>query len=194
MSNLLGCVYRNYRQTTSCNADGFALVSSLIILLVMTLLGVSMSHGFNMEEKTSGNLREKQRSLQAAQSALQYAEWSLGRTSPAPNAVPCSSVQTATVTPVVCSNALASVTTVPWGSGVSYSPPNMTFSTSGGSDTYYSNPNYYIQYLGAYSGSVSGDGTLYQVDAYGYGGTQNTVSEVESVYLVASSNIDLGHK
>ena len=39
-----------------------------------------MFRSFGMQEKIAGNMREKQRALQAAVSAEQYAEWWLSNT------------------------------------------------------------------------------------------------------------------
>ena len=58
---------------------GFALMTSLLILIIMTLLALSMFRSVGLQEKIAGNTREKQRSLQAAESALQYGEWWLSQ-------------------------------------------------------------------------------------------------------------------
>ena len=54
---------------------GIALITSLLILVIVALLAVSMYRSFGLQEKIAGNTLEKQRSLQAAESALQYGEW-----------------------------------------------------------------------------------------------------------------------
>src|SRR5215468_12550182 len=55
--------------------QGMALVSSMLLLLIITILVVSMFRSFTIQEKIAGNVREKQRALHAAESAEQYAEW-----------------------------------------------------------------------------------------------------------------------
>lgn len=59
------------------NQQGAALVMSLIILLVMTLLGVSAMQVTVMEEKMAGSLRNRSIAFQAAESALRDAEATL---------------------------------------------------------------------------------------------------------------------
>ncbi len=65
---------------------GMALISSLLLLLIITILALSMFRSFGSQEKIAGNLREKERALHAAESVQQYAEWWL--TQPAAAATP----------------------------------------------------------------------------------------------------------
>src|SRR5207237_2847533 len=58
---------------------GMVLISSLLLLLIITILGVGMFRSFSVQEKVAGNVREKQRALQAAEIAQQYAEWWLAQ-------------------------------------------------------------------------------------------------------------------
>jgi type IV pilus assembly protein PilX len=54
--------------------SGAALVVSLLILLVMTLIGVSSMQTTTMEEKMASNAREHQQAFEAAEAALRAAE------------------------------------------------------------------------------------------------------------------------
>src|SRR5205807_6276275 len=54
---------------------GVALISSLLLLIILTILALSMFRSFGTQEKIAGNLREKDRALHAAASAQQYGEW-----------------------------------------------------------------------------------------------------------------------
>ena len=54
--------------------QGAVLVVGLIFLLIMTLLGVSSMSTSNLEEKMSGNTRDRELAFQAAESALREAE------------------------------------------------------------------------------------------------------------------------
>src|SRR6185437_3440329 len=83
---------------------GMALISSLLLLLVVTIMAVSMFRSYGMQEKIAGNTREKQRALNAAVSAQQYAEWLL-QSGTAPPTAACNALVPAT-TPQVCNNAL----------------------------------------------------------------------------------------
>src|ERR1700678_3801318 len=58
----------------SAAARGVLLISSLLLLLVVTIIALSMFRSFGIQEKIAGNMREKQRALQAAESAEVYAE------------------------------------------------------------------------------------------------------------------------
>jgi type IV pilus assembly protein PilX len=53
---------------------GAALITSLIILLVLTVLGVSAMSTSSLEELMAGNLRDQDLSFQAAEAALKDAE------------------------------------------------------------------------------------------------------------------------
>jgi type IV pilus assembly protein PilX len=177
---------------------GIVLVSSLLLLIVITLIAVSMFRSFGLQERIAGNLREKHRAVQAAESAQQYAEWWLTSGANANNSVVCAAgVLNANANQgQVCSNTLQSlgvnVTTVPWSSGgplgVDYTPPGMAVGAAA-ANTYFAPPRFYIAQLGAYAG---GNGTVYQIDSIGYGGTSEAVAVIESTYLVSSGVQDLG--
>lgn len=53
---------------------GAVLVVGLIMLLIMTLLGITTMHTSVIEEHMNGNLRDKQLAFQAAESAVRNAE------------------------------------------------------------------------------------------------------------------------
>jgi type IV pilus assembly protein PilX len=189
---------------------GIVLVSSLLLLLVVTIMALSMFRSFGIQEKIAGNVREKQRAIQAAVSTEQYAEWWLSNKSNAPVAVSnyaAASVDVSCVALVsanaglgqICNNTLASngitVTTVPWTTagvggapiGVSYVPTDVsaTGALCGAGflspDVYYDLPRFYIADMGSYGRS----GELYQVDAYSYGLSASAVSVVESTVAVS---------
>lgn len=171
---------QKYRHT---HQKGFALVVSLLFLVVLTLLGVSMFSNVGLQQRMAGNTREKNRAFQAAQTALRYGEWWLSQSGNANQGTSCSGT---TNKPRVCSNILQNPTSVPWGVGTTYSAPangQLTVSKSGGVNTYYSAPRYYIQYLGfdGYTG-----GNLYRVTAWASGGNANAIAVVESVFLVGA--------
>jgi type IV pilus assembly protein PilX len=179
---------------------GIVFVSSLLLLLVVTLIAVTMFRSFGIEERIAGNLREKHRALHAAESAQQYAEWWLTSGNNINLVAPCSAplLNANQQQGAVCSNTLPSlvgdVTVVPWqvnGAevGVQYRPPAMMVNATSAANTYYTAPRFYISLLGPAAG---GQGNIYQVTAWGYGGTTDTVAVVESTYLVAAGVRDLG--
>jgi type IV pilus assembly protein PilX len=172
--------------TRSGRERGLVLISALLLLLVVTILAVAMFRSFGLDEKIAGNVREKGRALQAAESAQQYAEWWLSQGNGGTGII-CNSLVPANIGQV-CANPLASVTTVPWLNGtapvgVTYTPPHMTVNATAAAGTDYTSPTFYIRYLGLAPG---GFGSVYQVDAVGYGGSPNAVAVVESFYSVSS--------
>jgi type IV pilus assembly protein PilX len=164
---------------------GFVLIASLLMLLLLTILTLSMGKTFELQEMIAGNQREKIRAFESAETALNYAEsWlnlpvnltNTGITCTAPSA-----------TPVVCNNALANPATLPWAMGVSYTPTNMTISSTGGAGTYSNSPMFYIQYLGLGLGSICVPVTtpcvpMYQITALGFGGDSRSVAVLQSIY------------
>lgn len=190
---------------------GMVLVTSLLLLAVVTILAIGLFHSYGLDEKIAGNTREKQRALQAAVSAEQYAEWWLSNGLSVSN-MTCSGVVAYTAAQV-CLNTLPAVVTggsggatgnvaiLPWTNssgtavGVTYLPPNMTLAGANGlsptSGTYWQTPMFYISYLGVGTGANGGTGSVYQIDAVGYGGSPNTAAVVESTYIVQTSTQSL---
>lgn len=175
-----------------------ALITALLILVVIALLAVSMTRSVALQDKIAGNTLEKQRSLQAAQTALQYGEWWLGQGN-GTTGVSCSGVGNANVSSTlkVCpvNTAPTTSSTLPWTTRWDYTPPSMTAVAGGGTTTtgvvgdvnYAALPSLYINYIG-----VNGSKTLYQVTAVGYGGSTSTASVVQSVYGLTAKTQDLG--
>jgi type IV pilus assembly protein PilX len=187
---------------------GVVLISSLLLLIVVTIIALSMFRSFGVQEKIAGNMREKQRALQAAESAQVFAEIWLSNNGTGPS-VACTGMLDGTIGQgQICANtlptAVADVTSVPWSIGgqpvgVTYLPTgaaNMSIKTSTSvadllNPSYFGTPTFYISDLGL-SGDASIPGEVYQVDAYGYGGSSNTVAVVESTYAVYTSSRNAG--
>jgi type IV pilus assembly protein PilX len=182
---------------------GMVLITSLLLLVVVTIIALSLFRSFGIQEKIAGNMREKQRALQAAVSAQQYAEnWLSGNATAA--TVTCSNLLNANIGQgQICSNKLsavvADVTSLPWAIGgapvgVTYLPPGMSVSTSTSvsaaslaNPTYYATPSFYISDSGP-SADPNIPGEIYQVDAVAYGGSSSTAAVVESTYAVYTSS------
>lgn len=167
---------------------GMALVSALLLLLVTTMLGVAMFRSFGFLESVAGNTREKQRAVHAAESAQNAAERWVGVASGL-NATVGSACGSSLVTSVsswtVCSNTIASPTTIPWTSGMSYTPFDLSSGSIGTVNNYAQPPAFYISYLNSSPmGGINGTTYNYQIDAVGYGGTTNSAAVVESGYTV----------
>jgi type IV pilus assembly protein PilX len=175
---------------------GFILIVGLFFLVILTMLSIAMFRSFGLQERIAGNTRDKQRAFEAAQSALQYGEWWLGQGNGSTGAV-CAGVTNGNVMTSmrVCSNALATPTTLPWTIRTDYQPPQMAVAAGGGvvsvggDINYQAMPGLYMSYLGL---APSGLAQLYQVTAFGYGGNANTTSVVQSTYQIKSAVKDLG--
>jgi type IV pilus assembly protein PilX len=196
-------------------ARGFVLIASLLLLLVMTLIGLAMFRSFGIQELIAGNVREKQRALQSAEAAEQYAElWLTYPGNVLSNTVDCSSTAvglisypyTSTAFPYICLRPVAAIdnalnaTTVPWKIGVNevgftFYPGASTGTGTGGTNTgdmqVATTPaaNTYYQpprfYIALVSNSASQ--ALYRIDAWNWGGTTNTAAVVEANYTVTCS-------
>ena len=189
---------------------GVVLISSLLLLIVVTIIALSMFRSFGIQEKIAGNMREKQRALQAAESAQVFAEIWLSNNGTGPS-VACTGMLDGTIGQgQICANtlptAVADVTSVPWSIGgqpvgVTYLPTGaaiMSISTTTTvsaanvlNPTYFDKPTFYISDMGP-SADATIPGEVYQVDAYGYGGSRNTVAVVESTYAVYTSSRNAG--
>ena len=183
---------------------GVVLVSALLLLIVMTMLAMTMFRTNGVQELIAGNVREKQRALQSAEDAEQYAEiWLSTSANVLTGSTDCTATglvaYTTTSIPAICLLPVAqiddalSVTQVPWtvgGAEVGFTfypgaiagTGDMTVSTTGGANTYYQVPRFYIALLNTTSNQA-----MYRVDAWNWGGTQNTAAVVESNYVVTCS-------
>ena len=192
------------RTPRAASQRGFILVTGLLFLVVITLVAVAMFRGTGLMDRVSANARDKQRSFEAAQSALQYAEWWLSTTKPGTTSSACSSLASGdTVSNIhVCSNAIQSdFLSTAWTGGFTYTPPNLTslsgtgnaggqVSSSTDSDVKYFNlPGFYVTWL-SYSSTKGGN--VYQVTAYGYGGNTTTMTVLRSTYLVPTTTTSGG--
>jgi type IV pilus assembly protein PilX len=167
---------------------GMVLVTTLLMLIVVTLIALAMFRSFGLDEKMAGNVREKQRALNAAEMTEEYAEYWLvnygaANTSP----VACSSVIVASVASAgqICTTPLTSFTQpAAWTAGVSYNPSvpvsmSISGSTAPATGSYYGTPAFYITFLGTTSNA-----NIYQIDALSYGTNPDTVAVVEATYEV----------
>jgi type IV pilus assembly protein PilX len=164
---------------------GFVLISALIFLVLMIYLGLAMFRGFGLDQIMAGNLREKSRATEAAQAAVNGAEWWLIQPGHATIGTTCGAGTQGT-NPKICSN--VPTLSPALSSYFVYTPANMTISTTGGVGTYSAAPQYYIYYLGADSKGRF----MYTVTAQAQGGNQNAVATLQTVYRVGCLVCDLG--
>jgi type IV pilus assembly protein PilX len=182
---------------------GMALLTSLLLLMIITLMAIAMFRSVGTQEKIAGNLREKDRALHAAEAAQQYGEWWLLQGSNvAVGAVTCAAgVLNANLNSTVgqiCNRSaqqqFANMTQPSqWNIRMDYLPQGMssTAGTAGvnGDIAYAVTPAFYIADLGL---AADGAGEAYQVAAYGYGGSTTTIAVVESIYEVQQGVVNRG--
>lgn len=192
------------RRPVQYGQRGMALVTALLLLIVVTMMALSMFRSYGIQERIAGNTRDKQRALNAAVSAQQYAEyWLASGVAPAPGA--CNAGLVSSNPGEVCNNAPANVSSVPWTSGMTYTQftansinniSNIIKVTNATADvytaaaltqsaSYYAAPVFYVYDLGLNKGLPAGE--VYQIDALGYGGTANTVAVVESTFVIGTN-------
>jgi len=183
---------RSFRRTGRPRQQGFVLVTGLLFLIVLTLLGLGLFRSTGLMNRISGNTRDKDRAFEAAQAALQYAEWALASGKVVTAASTCTGLVNGNVTANihVCDNALATPSDAPWANGYTYTPPNLVVDTKGGlvsatnpDVNYYAAPVFYIENKGS-----DGKTTYYQVTAAGFGGSVATKSVVRSTFTLTSGS------
>ena len=173
------------------------IIVCLFVLLAVMALGVFGMRNVTLSERAAGNTLEKQRSLQAAESALRYGEWWLSRNNHGEYRQCDDSVSGNTISLMrVCVNKLENPESMTWSGYTSYTPDKMKVMSAGstiggladnGDVVYYSQPNLYIYYLGK-----NRRGEFFQLSAAGYGGQESTASVVQSTFTFSLNSIDLG--
>jgi type IV pilus assembly protein PilX len=181
---------------------GVVLVTAMLLLIVVTIMALSMFRGYGAQERLAGNTRDKQRALAAAISAQQYAEFQMASgTAPLPGACPAGILPNGmqVCSPPPAPAPLPNFAVWPWTTGVTYSVftsnaingVSNIISATGTRDTatqsasYVQAPVFNIIDLGPNKGTPAGE--VYQVDAVGFGGTNNTVAIVESTFVVGAN-------
>lgn len=65
---------KGYRRTYRRSQSGAVLLVALVLLVILTLIGVSVMEGSVVQERMAGNALDKTRALQAAEAALREGE------------------------------------------------------------------------------------------------------------------------
>lgn len=167
---------------------GAALIVSLLILLVMTLIGVTAMQTTVMEERMAGNLRNSNLAQQAAEAALREAENLIGPLTAATQPTPVSSCATPPCTvwqPDLLTTDFAGQSRTWWtANGIEYGTnlsSNLDMTEAG-------EPYYVIEELDFVSDSLvipqaattNGGTFFYRVTAQGVGGDANAVAVLQS--------------
>ena len=174
---------------------GFSLVVSLVMLLLMTLLGLVLMRNLIVNQNAAGNLAEKQRAIDAAQTGMDAVQFWLAQPGNVYNGswntgVDCSQNQPSASSPTVCSNAAPMPDPLPWDQASQFQAAAMQVQTTGGVGTYAAAVQYHVQYLG--STTVNPPTALYKVTAAGQGGNATAKAVIESVFQVQTLSRDIG--
>jgi type IV pilus assembly protein PilX len=175
------------------------LIGGLLFLLLVTMLATAMFRSVGLQERIAGNTRDKQRAFEAAQSALQYGEWWLGQRGGGTGGTCAAGANNGNTLANmrVCDTLLSTPAMLPWATSSTYVPPTMTVAaslaaaggqTASGDINYSDKPGLHISYMGM---SPDGQGQLYQVTAYGYGGLFDSAANAATTAVVVRSTYQL---
>lgn len=191
--------------TSPKNQSGVVLVIGLIMLMLLTLIGVSGLQATGLEEKMAGNLRDSNMAFQAAESALVEAEGLVATTKPAITCPGTNLTGYYKKDDYDCdNNATEGDADIPW-KAVNWSgSPVKTVEYAGtlnhGTDyKLNAKPRYIVEYMGDVCRDASGAIVLvvgcpspntnyksYRLTARASGGSDSSVVTLQSVYEVPS--------
>jgi type IV pilus assembly protein PilX len=157
--------------------SGAVLAISLIILLLLTLIGITAAQVTGLEEKMAGNLRDRNLAFQAAETALRAGE---EQTSSLPR---CTPLNTAAVGGFYPYTPPENIPKIDDGDGSVWSTPGKAYTYTGvilEKVTKTAQPKYIIQCINEVNAAES---SLYRITARGTGGTTDAVVILQSVYL-----------
>jgi type IV pilus assembly protein PilX len=176
-------VHSSSSLTLQTHQTGAVLIVSLIMLLLLTLIGVTGMQTTSLEEKMTSNMRDKDLAFQAAESALNAAETTLN---PVPPAVLPTFTDAGTggfysstpTTPITDVSLLDSF----WTDAARQKATSTVTGLGNGIAT----PRYIIQVMGATDCPGAALGSLlctnYRITARATGGSTNAVVILESIY------------
>ena len=168
--------------STMKRQQGAVLVVSLIMLLIMTLIGLSSMRTTILEEKMAGNYRDRNIAFQAAEAALLDAEADVvcnGCT----RGSPISGLDNfdATCTNGICGGWVSTVwtDTSKMGNVVTYGTYTGATAIAGVATP----PNYLMEGKKCIAPGWAAWKYCYQITATGYGGSANATSVLQEVYI-----------
>jgi type IV pilus assembly protein PilX len=187
---------------------GFVLIASMLMLVVLTFMAVAMYHNVTTQQSMTANTKEKGRAFQMAQSTLQYGEYELLTRGLDIYPTNCTAPPSPSSTFTVCGSSPTEAASVfnpsssnpQWSikNAMTYDPDNqdsnVDISTTPGQNTYYKEPQYYVQYLGTTTATTcpTSKPALYQVTALAFGASPNTVAVVQSTYQLVPTVCNIG--
>jgi type IV pilus assembly protein PilX len=167
------------------NQGGAVLVVCLIMLLLMTLIGTSGMQATSLEEKMAGNMRDRNLSFQAAESALAAGEAFLGsKTTAQLNALVFDCVGPDGLFPqpgTGCAAAQPIWDNINWAANSALYVGALAMVNT--------NPRYIIEYMGLSDGNGDGDFTdagvdqrVYRITSRATGGTAEAIVVLQVIY------------
>jgi type IV pilus assembly protein PilX len=164
---------------------GAALVVSLLLLLVMTLIGITAMQGTAFEERIAGNMRDRSLAFQASESALRAGEVTLSQ--PVPPVFGCGSNSDGLFVEGTCTPSGISADSF-WSGTDKLAVTGTDLTGTGTSRRLSANPQYILEKLttvssaGSLETGVVVDTGYYRITAKGTGGTSTAVAVVQSVF------------
>lgn len=174
-------VHSHSQLSFQLHQSGAVLIVSLIMLLLLTLIGVTSIQTTSLEEKMAGNMRDKDLAFQAAESALAAAETTLNPVAPA-------------VLPIFSNEGTGGFYSATPTSPITEASLVVSFwadetrlkATSTATGLGVATPTYIIQVMGVADCPGAAIGSLgctnYRIIARATGGTTNAVVILESIY------------
>lgn len=164
--------YSNRRQ------NGAVLIVALIMMVLLTIIGVTGTNVTSLEEKMAGNMRDRNLAFQAAESALQAGEIWLSN-----NTFTCNK-QSGRYIPRNKTNCnVGTVTEEVW-EGIGWDNQDSVL-YAGDLSNLSANPRYIIEDLGCLPAPAACPGKHnYRITARATGGTADTVVLLQSIYQI----------
>jgi len=185
---------KSIRQPDSLiQSRGAALITALIILLVLTVLGVTAMRNTSLQENITGNLRDRDLALQAAESALTDAEYKLSAAAVTNIPIPGGNLTIAgtTIGKVFQRGVLPAMNTTAHDSSVWNATNAIPVNTS--LQGLSANPSYIVEFeqsvidnLDPESRAKGRGNFYYRITARGVGNSPNSVVLLQEVYGIRS--------
>jgi type IV pilus assembly protein PilX len=157
---------------------GAVLIVSLIMLMLLTIIGVTGTNVTSLEEKMAGNMRDRNLAFQAAESALQAGEtWLTTHT------YTCSAAGGRFKPRDKDCNTATAETSEVW-DNINWNDTDSVLYT-GVLSNLNANPRYIIEDLGCLPAPAACPGTHnYRITARATGGTADTIVMLQSIYQI----------
>lgn len=179
----------NQRCLTRCKnrQQGIALITGLIFLVILTLLGITAARMAGLEERMSGNMRDRSLAMQAAEMALRDAERDIrGPTAGSTRSPAISGISdfVAACTNGLCYNGVAGYATPIWTTANMAAAPSVAYGTNTGATNIpglSAQPRYIIEGIQKIPPG-GGVAFYYRITTRAQGANPNTVVWLQEVF------------